>query len=37
MDLDFLKEILGKVEAVYDEVWEDSCDPSIGGGCRRSI
>ena len=29
MDLDFLKEILGKVEDVYDEVWEDSCDPSI--------
>ena len=31
MDLDFLKEILGKVEAVYDEVWKDSCYPSIGG------
>ena len=30
MDLDFLKEILGKVENVYDEVWEDSCEPSIG-------
>ena len=30
MDLDFLKEILGKVEAVYDELWDDCSDPSIG-------
>ena len=30
MDLDFLKEILGKVEDVYDELWDDCSDPSIG-------